>query len=679
MELSRRREGVSDDLMQRQPSGHDSRSPASDFDPLRSEGRPALMDDTDDEGEHEIVFTESTGMLEMEDDVVSVAFEPVEEPVRTTSGLLLTHRKTPQHIPRATRDFHTSDYKKNPPMSGVSQSPMLPRSSEKFEVQWRSGNNDKRSFVAQAQSILRYVRAWVWLSAIVLALGTIVLVHHVRHGQVGQTKRSSAAVVADRVVLLPLPETQSRNGRRLADNFHLAPLPDEAVVLRASFDEWVTRHGKTYESHSEKEYRFQVWRDNHHRTNEKNERHGPCRMTKQPVFGDNAFKDLTKDEFRQKYLTGYTGPHTDQLSQRRLRNLKPMPTTSTPRHAEVHRRVQEQWRRSGPIGRRGVRGWRSCPWYDVSCMLQYIFETYFYGLGATMEPAYDSKSYPKSIDWRDIGAVSEIHSQGKCGACWAITAVETIESAVFISSGIMYDLSETEVIVCQDECELCYGGWPQEAFEYVMDNKGLPLDEDVSYDGDTLLAITQSVISEEGGDKNEDALKTYQQDVCPDKNNKEFSRYGKIEGYGYATERCVCYTDGSGCDCDSQNEGMAVRNVATHGPAVVCVDAAEWQDYAGGIITSESGCSQKFLDVNHCVQVVGYAYDSDNDEGQEGGSRDKSGSGDAKSGSGDRENRQGYWIVRNQWSTYWGYNGYAYVAMGENTCGILNDMIQVYV
>ena len=35
-------------------------------------------------------------------------------------------------------------------------------------------------------------------------------------------------------------------------------------------------------------------------------------------------------------------------------------------------------------------------------------------------------------------------------------------------------------------------------------------------------------------------------------------------------------------------------------------------------------------------------------------------------------------IIRNQWSDYWGYSGYIYVAMGENTCGVLNDMTQVY-
>jgi hypothetical protein len=123
--------------------------------------------------------------------------------------------------------------------------------------------------------------------------------------------------------------------------------------------------------------------------------------------------------------------------------------------------------------------------------------------------------------------------------------------------------------------------------------------------------------------------------------------------------------------------------LATYGPAVVCLDASTWQDYIGGIITSDSGCSQGFMDVNHCVQAVGYAYISEEEydvEMNENKSGDNNNNKNSQSGSGSRDssNRRGYWIVRNQWSAYWGMNGYAYVAMGENTCGILNDMMQAY-
>ena len=174
----------------------------------------------------------------------------------------------------------------------------------------------------------------------------------------------------------------------------------------------------------------------------------------------------------------------------------------------------------------------------------------------------------------------------------------------------------------------------------------------------------------------ESYYKSYATSVCPngsgDKSNNNEQRYAKIKGYGYATERCICYTDGTGCDCDEQDERKALMNVATYGPAVVCLEASTWQDYQGGILTSEVGCSAKFLDMNHCVQAVGYAYVDTSDDGEENKSSH------SRSGSRDDGNREGYWILRNQWSSNWGMNGYIYLAMGDNTCGVLNDMTVVY-
>ena len=76
--------------------------------------------------------------------------------------------------------------------------------------------------------------------------------------------------------------------------------------------------------------------------------------------------------------------------------------------------------------------------------------------------------------------------------------------------------------------------------------------------------------------------------------------------------------------------------------------------------------------MNHCVQAVGYAFN----DGFDGG--DDDGGENSGSGSGDETQRDGYWIIRNQWGTNWGMNGYIYVAMGDNVCGVLNDMTQAY-
>ena len=245
----------------------------------------------------------------------------------------------------------------------------------------------------------------------------------------------------------------------------------------------------------------------------------------------------------------------------------------------------------------------------------------------------------------------------------------------YIKTGVLTDLSEEEVIICDTSCEMCSGGWPQNAYDYVIENGGLPVEG--GYDGDFLMTMT-SVKAGDSDELTESQMESIYESTCPNSdnsgsqdNNDDRSggeRYGKINAYAYATDRCVCYTDGSGCDCDEQNEALAVMNVASYGPATICLEASTWQDYTGGIITTDSGCSSAFLDMNHCVQTVGYAFQEVEDE-----------NGNSSSGSNDGNKKlEGYWIVRNQWSSYWGMNGYAYVAMGSNTCGILNDMTQVF-
>ncbi len=509
------------------------------------------------------------------------------------------------------------------------------------------------------------------------------------------------------LIKLPFPEQRRTLSEKLdsSRSLEFSPLPliehkekhqdhDLRVLefLRSEFDSWTSQHKKSYSSHTEKEHRFQIWRSSHHRIQKKNRMHGPCRLTGKAVFGHGPFSDLSPDEFREKYLTGYHGPkflkknaeaaQASQAmrgtppSQETEGHMSPPPVASLKRHPTIQRKLEDHV--SGKYSGSFVSGCRS--WVDVSCMLRKIFG--YTVMGGTMEPVYDEDTYPSAIDWRALGIVSSVHSQQSCGACWAITATETIESAYAISTGKLIDLAEEEIIACDGTCEMCNGGWPQNAYEYVMKHKGLPKSSS-KYDADFLFTLT-SAIYEGSGELSEYETSSYFGQICPagsredggdGESNSHSSdsqygtgysapRYGNIKGYGFATDRCVCYSDDSGCDCANQNEKTAVLNIASYGPAAVCLEASTWADYSYGIITSASGCTSGFMDMNHCVEVVGYAF-TDNDEGN-----------DAHSG--DDGKREGYWIVKNQWSTYWGMGGYAYVAMGDNTCGILNDMTQVY-
>jgi hypothetical protein len=133
-------------------------------------------------------------------------------------------------------------------------------------------------------------------------------------------------------------------------------------------------------------------------TVEKNRRHGPCKMTKQQVFGSNHLQDLSPEEFKSKFLTGYKGPRTDELEKPGIRKLSrhsaPVLNPKVHKvnmHESVKQRVLQQQQpimgSSGP----------SCKWYDISCFLRWVWQSagvQFGSIIGTMEPKFDASAFP---------------------------------------------------------------------------------------------------------------------------------------------------------------------------------------------------------------------------------------------------------------------------------------------
>ncbi|XP_042275674.1 cathepsin O isoform X1 [Thunnus maccoyii] len=98
-------------------------------------------------------------------------------------------------------------------------------------------------------------------------------------------------------------------------------------------------------------------------------------------------------------------------------------------------------------------------------------------------------------------------------------------------------------------------------------------------------------------------------------------------------------------DFSGQEEAM-MGQLVEHGPLTAVVDAVSWQDYLGGII--QHHCSSQWS--NHAVLVVGY----------------------------DTTGDIPYWIVQNSWGTTWGNEGYVYVKIGGDVCGIADNVAAVF-
>jgi len=219
---------------------------------------------------------------------------------------------------------------------------------------------------------------------------------------------------------------------------------------------------------------------------------------------------------------------------------------------------------------------------------------------------------PPSIDWRTKGVVTPVKDQGQCGSCWAFSAVEETESDWIMAGNSMVELSPQQVVDCDTVDQGCNGGDTPTAYAYI---KGAGLETEAAY------PYTSGVFGAEELGSGSGSCSYNSADVAVN-----------ITGFSYGTT--------------NNDETTMQSSVATLGPMSVCLAASAWQTYTSGIMTAAE-CG---MDVDHCVQVVGY------NTGSSLGS---------------------YWIVRNSWNTDWGIQGYIWVQLGTNACDIAGEVTYV--
>lgn len=152
------------------------------------------------------------------------------------------------------------------------------------------------------------------------------------------------------------------------------------------------------------------------------------------------------------------------------------------------------------------------------------------------------------------------------GSCWAFSAVAATEGITKLSSGKLVSLSEQELVDCDIKGvdQGCEGGLMDDAFKFMLQNKGL---------------TTEVVYPYQGVDG-----------TCNAK--AEGNHVASIKGYE---------------DVPANSESALLKAVANQ-PISVAIDASgsEFQFYSSGVFTGTCG-----TELDHGVTAVGYGVSED--------------------------------------------------------------------
>ena len=251
---------------------------------------------------------------------------------------------------------------------------------------------------------------------------------------------------------------------------------------------------------------------------------------------------------------------------------------------------------------------------------------------------------PAEVDWTGI-ATTAVKNQGQCGSCWAHSAVEQIESQYMLAGNPEWDLSVQQVNSCTASTFGCGGGDTTAAYEQLING--------VTKTGIATAGVGSAAMAPYQQSMTEQCVGPLCTIGCSDlgagvhklgdlsdmsKDESLTGPYVSISDYSYATTPCT----GA---CENQDLDTLRANVAATAPASICVNAGNWNDYVGGVMTADACGGMAFNDLDHCVQLVGYNMTAESP----------------------------YFIVRNSWATNWGEDGHIWLDATANSCGLADE------
>ncbi|VDP76711.1 unnamed protein product [Echinostoma caproni] len=178
----------------------------------------------------------------------------------------------------------------------------------------------------------------------------------------------------------------------------------DQLQFNEEWSQWKRVHNKQYADQLEHDRRQNQWTQNVVEIMQHNAQYDLGLVTYE--MGVNEYSDLSWDEFRDRYVTGFV---QDVL-------------TGTNQNESTTFNVSEV-----------------------------------------------NQAVPDNIDWRTKGLVRQVKNQGSCGSCWAFSTTGAIEGQYAKKYGRQMEFSEQQLVDCSTSYgnHGCHGGLMENAYRYL--------------------------------------------------------------------------------------------------------------------------------------------------------------------------------------------------------------------
>lgn len=238
----------------------------------------------------------------------------------------------------------------------------------------------------------------------------------------------------------------------------------------------------------------------------------------------------------------------------------------------------------------------------------------------TEAPEPENESFDARVEWPECAdVIDKIQDQSYCGSCWAVSSASVMQDRICIRSDgeQKVDISAADVMSCVMKSYGCYGGWPEQAFQFWNEHGVCTGSNYTLWQGCKPYPVPP------------DADSMFETPKCTRhcKNRKYGKKYQKDQHYGHSV-----------VNLQYAEEEEIMNAIKQGGPVeanMIVYD--DFRFYESGVYTHNQ---YSYAVGGHAVRIIGWGYCE--------------------------ESELPYWLVANSWGAEWGLDGYFKIARGED-------------